>query len=160
MEIYLRARSEYKNFDLLVGALESHYSKAYWSKYARDLIHLTRIARNELRAYVGLPQLPMTLKDIAASFNDEESSIFIVGNEAPNCAVIGNSSHGIIFNVVVGGNGASVTSVLAKEVIKGNDQHRKHISIDDETFDQLNDVRLSKGISWKQFLMNLVTTNI
>jgi hypothetical protein len=155
MGIYLRARAEYKNFTALVVGLGTHYSRAYWSKYERGLIRLTRIAKNELRAYANMPELPMTLHDIAALFNDEDSSIFVVGTDTPNCAVIGNSTNGITFNIVVGGNSDSA-NVLAKEITGKEKDNRKHISIDEDSFNQLNLVRLSKGISWKQFLMNLM----
>ena len=158
-EIYLKARAEYKNFTALVVGLGTHYSRAYWSKYERDLIHLTRVTKNELRAYAGMSELPMTLRDIAMLFSDEDSSIFVVGTGVPNCAVIGNSAHGITFNIVVGGNSDSA-NVLAREATNRDTRHRKHISIDDESFDQLNEVRLSKGISWKQFLMNPLKMNI
>ncbi len=57
--IFQKLRAETRTFRALARCLVSHYSYAWWSKYERGLLELTNTARNELRAWNGLPGLPV-----------------------------------------------------------------------------------------------------
>ncbi len=60
---------------------QSCLSIGYWSKYHNDAIPLTRRARTELRAVVGLPVLPPTVAEACATA-DPDATVHQVGAEA------------------------------------------------------------------------------
>jgi hypothetical protein len=64
-QIYDELRQQ-RSLRQFVQLLASTYSIAWWSKYERDELRLTRAARNELRRAVNLPDLPPTVPELLA----------------------------------------------------------------------------------------------
>ena len=60
-DIYDELRQQH-SLRQFVQITHTAYSIAWWSKYEHDSIALTRQARNELRAAVGLQPLPLTVR--------------------------------------------------------------------------------------------------
>jgi len=84
-DIYTELRAK-GSLDAFVKAVRSRYSKAWWCQYERGDFELTRAARQELRAAVGLPTLPLTVAEATAQV-DADATVYQVG-AAPSDRVI------------------------------------------------------------------------
>lgn len=101
----------------------SAYSTGQWSKFHRGLIlYVPRDMRNELRAAVGLPEAPMSLRDLAAMM-DEGKNPF-------------------------GANGETVLEVVARGETRKRNRPRFTLSFRKETGEQINAARQAAGLSW------------
>lgn len=89
-DIYQELRQTH-SLDKLVAALGSTYSKAQWHKYEREGATLTRTMRNELRAYVGLPLLPMTVAEATAQASPD-AAVWQVGDGVPEHVIMVGAS--------------------------------------------------------------------
>lgn len=85
-EVFAELRQQHSLAQLCV-LLRSKYSRALWNKYERSDMQLTRTMRNELRAAVGLPVLPPTLEEVAATVNPD-ALVVKVGEEAPHSMIL------------------------------------------------------------------------
>lgn len=85
-EVFAELRQQHSLAQLCV-LLRSKYSRALWNKYERSDMQLTRTMRNELRAAVGLPVLPPTLEEVAATVNPD-ALVVKVGEEAPHSVIL------------------------------------------------------------------------
>ena len=75
----------------LCQLLRSQFSRALWNKYERGEAPLSRQMRSELRVAVGLPPLPPTLEEVAATVNPD-ALVVKVGEEAPHSVVLVGTS--------------------------------------------------------------------
>jgi len=79
------------SLDKLVALVGSEYSKAQWSKYERGQAPLTVAMRNELRAAVGMNQLPPSVQS-ALSDIDPNGTVYKAGKTAPDAAFMWSTS--------------------------------------------------------------------
>lgn len=94
-DIYTELRQG-TSLDKLVCALGSAYSKAQWHKYEGGQTPLTRPMRNELRAAVGLPALPLTLAE-ALTCADPDAQVWRIGDDTPDRIVaVGRAVTGVV----------------------------------------------------------------
>lgn len=89
-EVFAELREQHSLAQLCL-LLQSKFSRALWNKYERGEAPLSRQMRNELRAAVGLPLLPPTIEDIAATV-DPNALVVRVGEEAPHSVVLVGTS--------------------------------------------------------------------
>lgn len=85
-EIFAELREQH-SLAQLCELLRSQYSRAMWNKYERGDAPLTRTMRNELRAAVGLPTLPPTLEEVAATI-DPDALVVKVGDGTPRSVIL------------------------------------------------------------------------
>lgn len=142
--------------DAFVAMVRSAYSKAAWSKYHRGELELNRRMRNELRAAVGLPALPLTVAE-AMTGVDPNAEVVQVGTETPAQRVIllataqplTLSVNGSVLLVEDDGTAAGkgeaapVTAVTRK---------RSTVSLSQSAFERINAKRQEKSLSWEQLL--------
>jgi hypothetical protein len=90
-EIYteLRQNCSLDKFKELIG---SEYSKAWWSKYERDVTPVTRQAKNELRRAVGMPELVPTVTEAMAD-TDPDAEVWRIGDNETVHRVVKIATH-------------------------------------------------------------------
>ncbi len=71
------------SLDAFVAAVHSTFSKALWSKYHNGQAPLNRTMKNELRAAVGQPALPLTIEE-AMQGVDQNAAVVKVGDGTPD----------------------------------------------------------------------------
>jgi hypothetical protein len=159
-EIYEELRRE-RTLDQFREMIGSQYSKAWWSKWERRLLEMTRPGRNELRAAVGLPALPATVGEAMAGV-DPNAQVWRVGERAPDRVVLVGCDGPVTLHV----NGA----VVAEEIGQGSTESepvtvvtgravrrvRKGVHLCPELWERLNVARLASGLTWEEFLGRLV----
>lgn len=101
-EIFAELREQH-SLAQLCELLRSQFSRALWNKYERGGMELTRQMRNELRAAVGLPVLPPTLEEVAATINPD-ALVVKVGDETPHSLILLGTSG----SLTIGFNGTIV----------------------------------------------------
>jgi len=135
--------------------IHSDVSHAWWGRYEQRLAPLHHERRNELRRAVGLPELPWT---VAQSLS----------NVSPNAAVWALGEQPAEHVVLVGGdapqeltmrlNGSLTViedapqeaRVMAHTAPRTRKTHRT-VSVSHETWERLNSIRKSAGLSWEEF---------
>lgn len=94
------------SLDKFVTMVTSTYSKAQWSKYHNGETAITRAMRNELRAAVGLVQLPPTVAEATAAASPD-AAVWQIGDGPAEHVIMVTTPEPITLHV----NGAvSVTS--------------------------------------------------
>ena len=149
----VRSKMSLRQFVEQVGGA---YSIAWWSKYERDQIHLTRGAKNELRRLVGLDMLPPSLSEVVATI-DPDATVYQIGDDTPNRVVLVGCPDPITIRLngtieVIDEEGVPCNPVTA--VTPG--RRRAAISLRPELFERLNTARRKSGKSWHALLSDLV----
>ncbi len=96
-EIFAELREQH-SLAQLCELLRSKYSRALWNKYERGDMQLTRTMRNELRAAVGLPTLPPTLEEVAATVNPD-ALVVRVGSDTPHSVILVGTAESLAIGV-------------------------------------------------------------
>lgn len=152
-EIYqeLRSKMSLRAFKAQIG---SQYSIGYWSKYETHPETLTRAARQELRAAVGLPALPPAPTEALAAM-DPDATIYRVGAlPATRVALIGADIESVTLHV----NGQitalpdpaldwHVTAATRPRPRKPT----KAIRLCPDHWERLNTMRRDAGLTWDDF---------
>lgn len=152
-EIYEELRSNHtlRQFAELV---HTRYSIAWWSKYERGEVELTREARNELRRAVGPDELPPTIAEAVASV-DPNAVVYRIGEQRPNRVVLVGHDEPITMYL----NGTlTVVDVVADERVTAVTRRTRRVSvkIDTTLHERLNRTRQAAGLSWAEFLNRLL----
>lgn len=136
----------------------SRYSFAWWGKYERGEIKLTRDARNELRAAVGIPQLPPTIEQASADINPN-AIVYRVGSERPTRVILVGHPRPLTLHL----NGQLTASEENAELPSHSlvtavtrARKRQSISLHKELWGRLNAARAEAGLSWEDFLTELL----
>lgn len=156
-EIYieLRSKTTLRGFAEFIG---SQYSFAWWSKFERGAVQLTRQARRELRQAVGLPALPPSVAEAMAGV-DPDATVYRIDGETEGAAANRVVLVAVPGSVVMSLNGElrigdqrpedSVTAVTRRRA-------RKTVSIGPNTWARLNEARRRAGKTWDTFLDELI----
>lgn len=144
-EIYEELRSSHtlRQFAELV---HTHYSIAWWSKFERGEVELTREARNELRRAVGPDELPPTVAEAMAGV-DPNAAVYRVGERRPNRVVLVGHDEPITMHL----NGTlTVVDVVPDQRVTmvTRRARRVSVSLQPTLHDRLNALRTARGWSW------------
>ncbi len=155
-DIYRELR-EHKSLDAFISLIASQYSKAWWSKYERSEIKLTREARNELRRAIGLQPLPISVGEAMADV-DPDAEVWRVGDQRPDRVILiglPKAVEGLVIRLngkleITPGRGVTtVTSPRPKA-------KRQRVSLSTNLFERLNSARVRQGKTWATFLAPLL----
>lgn len=165
-DIYDELRGQH-SLRAFVEIVASRYSFAWWSKYERGDVELTRDARTELRRAVGLPLLPPTIAQ-ATTDVDPNAVVYRVGHERLTRVVLVGHPRPLTIHL----NG----TLAAREDDAGDaddiadpppDPHvtevtrrkkRQTISLDPELHRRLNAARQAAGVTWAAFFQPLLNS--
>jgi hypothetical protein len=132
-------------------------SIAYWSKYHRGEIQvLNRQARDELRALVGRPELPITVAEACARV-DPDATVYQVGDAPhPGRVILVATSEPVALSL----NGALSVLAGAPATTKPvtpvtRPRNRKVISMRPSVWTRLNEARLTSKLDWNEFMERL-----
>lgn len=126
----------------VVDALGSRFSTAAWSKVARGKLRLNHDMKNELRAYAGLPDVPVV------SVPEGVRRVVRIGDEAEVVAIFPDRR--LTFRM--DGQTASI-SFPATRVARP----RSHVCMRNDTFIAANEKRIEIGASWDEFMLLAVS---
>jgi hypothetical protein len=148
-DIYDEVRSN-KSLDQFVALAGSQYSKAWWSKYERRQVQLTRPARNELRRLMHLVELAPTVGDALVDVNPD-AEVWRVGELQPDRVILVGIEHAgpALLLRVNGSLEAHVTTVTRRS-------KRQAIKIGSPLWLRLNAARIAANLSWPEFLGRLL----
>lgn len=152
-EIYEELRSNH-TLRQFVAMTQTRYSIAWWSKYERGELELTREARNELRQAVGMPQLAPTVAEAVASA-DPNATVYRVGERRPNRIVLVGHDEPLTMRL----NGSlTVDDVVPDVRVTAVTRRARRVSVklDTALHDRLNQARMAKGLTWAEFLSRLL----
>lgn len=154
-EIYEELRSNHtlRQFAELV---HTRYSIAWWSKYERGEVELTREARNELRRAVGPDVLPPTIAEAVASV-DPNAAVYLIGEQRPTRVVLVGHDEPITMHL----NGSlTIVDAVSNErvTVVTRRRRRASVSIQDDLHVRLNALRTARGWSWNELFETLVET--
>lgn len=163
----LRARMSLRAF---VDQVDSQYSIAWWSKYERSELELTRPARQELRRAVGLAPLPPTVAEATAGV-DPDAAVYQVGDlPADRLILIGaavSAADGAPLTLRINGDvhaldaepGArtepSPTVPVTPVTRPPRPAPRGTIHLPLSAWQRLSAARQAAGVTWEQFLAPL-----
>lgn len=159
-------RLSLRGFTALIQARfpgEECLSIAYWSKYHNNLTALSRRARNELRALVGLPGLPPTVAEATADV-DPDATVYQVGDDpADRVILVGADQHDPLtltldgyLTVDDGGDppGSPLGDALASHVTAvtppRSRKPTKAIRLSPDKADRLNALRKEAAMTWDE----------
>lgn len=151
-------------------ALRSGVSYAWWGRYANGQIELDRPRTNELRAWAGLPELPLSPGEAVAAQAHPDAVVYQVGaGPASRVVLVGVDVPAVTLHV--NGNctlieAAPYDADVSPDDIKslGDVQAvtgprrpvlRGTIHLDRGTWARLNAARLRAGVGWAEFLAPL-----
>ena len=144
----LRTKGSLRAF---VDVLASQYSIAWWSKYERDEVQLTRAARQELRRAVSLPALPPTVAEATAAA-DPDATVYQVGEQpADRIILVGPDAHDLDLHLngqltVAPAPGPAVTPVTRLRSRKPT----KAIRLSPAQWDRLQQLRQDAHLTWDE----------
>lgn len=138
-----------RSLDALCDLVGSQYSRAWWSRYEKGDMKITRAARNELRRGVGLPQLPPTTEE-AIHLADPDARVYQVGCETPRRVVLIGASGPVVLHCAEDG----VTAITNRPCYLGTRRY-KAISAPAGVVGRLNALRASRGLNWGTLLTML-----
>ncbi len=140
-------------------ALQSGVSYAWWGRYANGEAKLDRERKNELRAWAGLPEMPLSPGEAVAEQAHPDAAVYLVGAGPAsrvvlvgvdvaavtlrvngNCSVIEDASHAVLVQAVTG---------PSRPVARGT------IHLGRDTWERLNAARQRAGVGWAEFLAPL-----
>jgi transcriptional regulator with XRE-family HTH domain len=130
---------------------QTGYSIAWWSKFERGEVELTRAARNELRRAVGLPALPLTIGE-AAAIADPDATVYRVGDGVPDVVILAAHRAPLVMSL----NGA----LNVVEDVPSNPRvttvtratRRKSVHVGVAIWERLNSARQAAGLTWDEYL--------
>lgn len=152
-EIYDELRSHH-TLRQFVAMIQTRYSIAWWSKYERGEIDLTREARSELRQAVGMPHLAPTIAEAVASA-DPNAAVYRVGEQRPDRIVLVGHDQPVTLHL----NGSlTVVDVVPDMRVTAVTRRARRVSvkIDTALHERLNQARQAAGLSWSEFLTRLL----
>jgi transcriptional regulator with XRE-family HTH domain len=154
-EIYEELRSSHtlRQFAELV---HTRYSIAWWSKFERGEVELTREARNELRRAVGPDELPPTVTEAIAEV-DPNAAVYRVGAQRPNRVVLVGHDEPITMHL----NGTlTIVDVVPQRHVTAVTRRarRVSVSIQPALHERLNALRTARNWSWEELLEAVVET--
>ncbi len=154
-EVFAELREQH-SLAQLCTLLRSKFSRAQWNKYERGETALSRTMRNELRAAVGLPVLPPTLDEVAATVNPD-ALVVKVGSEAPHSVIL----VGIAESLTIGVNGC-ITALYTTEPLEAPVtsvtralRKRYHRPVASEAQEAR---RVALDVSWQEIIQAGLTT--
>ena len=149
-DIYAELRQKC-SLDAFVAAIGSRYSKALWSKYERGIAPLNHEMRQELRAAVGLPALPVPVAD-ALSVVDPAATVWQIG-EGPVSRVVMAGQSPDRLQITINGT-CSVEEMASERHVTAvtRRRNRRTISLPADSWERLNEARLAAGETWREFL--------
>ena len=153
MDIYEELRRQ-RTLRQFVEMLASRFSIAWWSKYERGDVHLTREARGELRRAVGLPDLLPLVEEVVVDV-DPNAVVYRVGNLRPDRVVLVGHDRPVTLHM----NGRlTVEEDAPEKLVTAVTRRRQRVSVslDKDIHQQLNEARLARGLSWSEFLGRLL----
>lgn len=145
--------------DKFVTAIGSAVSKAWWSKYERGEADLTRARRNELRAGVGLPTLPLTVAEAVADA-DPDARVWQVGVAQPDRMVMVGVDAPATLTLRLNGDLAAADPAVESHVtaVTGTKRARSYrsLSVSAATYQRLAEARLAQNQTWDECLAALL----
>lgn len=152
-EIYDELRSNH-TLRQFVAMTQTRYSIAWWSKYERGELELTREARSELRQAVGMPQLVPTIAEAIADV-DPNAVVYRVGERQPDRIVLVGYDEPLTLHL----NGSLTVVDLASDqrvTAVTRRVRRVSVKVDTALHERLNQARQAAGLSWAEFLGKLL----
>lgn len=151
-------------------ALQSSVSYAWWGRYANGDAKLDRARKNELRAWAGLPELPLSPGEAVTAQAHPDAVVYLVG-DAPasrvvlvgvdvptatlringNCTLIEDTSH----NADVSPDNIGIVGRVQDRTGQRRPVARGTIHLGRGTWERLNAARLRAGVGWAEFLAPL-----
>ena len=156
-DIYDELRQQH-SLRQFVQISNTQYSIAWWSKFEHNDIALTRQARNELRAAVGLPPLPLTVEQATAAI-DPDAAIYQVGNDAITRVVLIAHPTPLTMHL----NGTLDVDDLAPQprvTPVTRPRNRRTVSIQPSLWQRLNATRRAQNVTWDQLLQRVLEETI
>lgn len=164
-DIYDELRSKAALRKFVDDIVHSQYSIAWWSKYERNEIALTRQARQELRVAVGLTALPPTIAEVAATI-DPDATVYQVGLAAATRVVMVGCDVSEPINLHLNGrvdildepthNPPQKDDVTLVTSSQRPRTPSKAIRVSPAAFNRLSDRRRASGLTWDAFLTTLL----
>lgn len=153
-DIYTELREQYA-LRQFAQMTDTRYSIAWWSKYERGEVELTRVARNELRRAVGMPQLPATVGE-AAAIADPDATVYRVGTDVPNVVILAAHQAPIVMrlNGTLEAGEEMPRNPHVTLVTRG--RTRKTLSVSPPIWQRLNLARKAANLSWDEYLERMV----
>lgn len=148
-DIYDELRQQH-SLRQFVEIAHTQYSIAWWSKYERGDVALTRQARNELRLAVGLALLPLTVEQATAEI-DPDAAIYQVGADAITRVVLVGHHAPLTMHL----NGTLDIDDLAPQprvTTVTRPRNRRTVSIQPSLWQRLNVARQAQNLTWDQYL--------
>lgn len=152
---------------VFVETIGSQYSIAWWSKYERREIELTRQAKQELRQAVSLPPLPLTIAEAAATI-DPDATVYQVGEQtATRVVMVGGdiaepltlhlNGRVTILDDEPSDDPAPEPGVTPVTTGKAPRKPTKAIRVSPDSFDRLQRLRTDAGMTWDEFAVWVAT---
>lgn len=165
----LRSKAPLRGF---VEMIHSQYSIAWWSKYERNDVTLTRPARNELRVAVGLPALPLTVAEATVRVNPDATvyqvgrapatRVVLVGADAPAALTLRLNGNLAVEHPERSGTAsqdpAQTSGVTAVTRPPRRATPTRAIRVSLTRFERLNAARRRAGLTWDAFLDRLTAS--
>ena len=148
-DIYEELRRN-RSLDGFCALVSSQYSKGWWSRYEKDDMKITRVARNELRRGVGLRPLPPTTEE-AIHLADPDARVYQVGSETPRRVVLIGVSGPVTLRCGESGVAAAIANARVRPVTRVT----RGLSVPSSVYARLSDLRRSTGLSWGALLTML-----
>lgn len=152
-EIYEELRSHH-TLRQFVAMTQTRYSIAWWSKFERGEVELTRDARSELRSAVGMATLPPTVAEAVATA-DPNATVYRVGDLVPSRIVLVGHDEPVTLHL----NGSlAVVDVTPVTHVTPVTRRARRVSVklDTALHEKLNQARQAAGLSWSEFLGRLL----
>lgn len=134
---------------------QTGYSIAWWSKFERREVELTRTARNELRRAVGLPALPLTIGE-AAALADPNATVYRVGDGVPDVVILAAHQAPLVMSLNGTLNAVEDTppNPRVTEVTRATQRKSVHVGV--ALWQRLNSARQAAGLTWDEYLERMV----
>lgn len=145
-----------RNIELV---LRSGASYAWWGRYANGEAKLDRERKNELRAWAGLPELPLSPGDAVAAQAHPDAAVYLVGaGPASRVVLVGIDVPAVSLHV--NGNCTVSADTAHNGLVRDYTGHRRPvvrgtIHLGRGTWERLNAARLRAGVGWEEFLAPL-----
>ncbi len=153
---------------LFCETIRSQYSIAWWSKFERGEMQLTREARQELRAVVGLAPLPPTVQEATAAIRPDAAvyqvgtvghdapagRVVLVGADAPAALTLHLNGHLTVDDA----SAAQAPEPLVTRLQRPSQPRTpsKAIRVSPESFERLQGHRKALGLTWDALLVGML----
>jgi len=139
------------SFDKLIAMIGSAYSKALWAKYHAGESQLNRNQRNELRRYVGLPLLPLTVAEATAAASPD-AEVWAVGDGIAERVIMLASCAPVTINCN-GGVSVARPNAQACEVTRVTSRARHRQPVIRPVVSLAQETRRSAvGVAWREVI--------